>query len=117
MAVSKTNKVLKPLLDDFAQLCGVTVKNRTFNPNDTLKTAKKVAKGLKGRNAVLLANNGALCVAGSAYDATAVEMVLEKECKTEIGKKLFYAGKPINPIETRLMRFVYLQKYSKQAKK
>ena len=80
-------------------------------------TAKKVAKGLKGRNAVLLANNGALCVAGSAYDATAVEMVLEKECKTEIGKKLFYAGKPINPIETRLMRFVYLQKYSKQAKK
>ena len=63
MAVSKTNKVLKPLLDDFAQLCGVTVKNRTFNPNDTLKTAKKVVKGLKGRNAVLLANNGALCVA------------------------------------------------------
>lgn len=117
MAASKTNKVLKPLLDDFAQLCGVTVKNRTFNPNDTLKTAKKVVKGLKGRNAVLLANNGALCVAGSAYDATAVEMVLEKECKTEIGKKLFYAGKPINPIETRLMRFIYLQKYSKQAKK
>ena len=42
---------------------------------------------------------------------------MEKGCKTEIGKKLFYAGKPINPIETRLMRFIYLQKYSKQAKK
>ena len=117
MAVSKTNKVMKPLLDDFAQLCGVTVKNRTFNPNDTLKSSKKVVKGLKGRNAVLLANNGALCVAGSEYDATAVEMVMEKGCKTEIGKKLFYSGKPINPIETRLMRFIYLQKYSKQAKK
>lgn len=117
IAVSKTNKVMKPLLDDFAQLVGVTVKNRTFNPNDTLKSSKKVVKGLKGRNAVLLANNGALCVAGSEYDATAVEMVMEKGCKTEIGKKLFYAGKPINPIETRLMRFIYLQKYSKQAKK
>ncbi|MGN0571619.1 MAG: class II aldolase/adducin family protein [Candidatus Fimenecus sp.] len=117
MAVSQTNKVMKPLLDDFAQLVGVSVKNRAFNPNSTLKSAKKVVKGLKGRNAVLLANNGALCVAGSEYDATAVEMVMEKGCKTEIGKKLFYAGKPINPIETRLMRFIYLQKYSKQAKK
>lgn len=117
MAVSQTNKVMKPLLDDFAQLVGVTVKNRAFNPNSTLKSAKKVVKGLKGRNAVLLANNGALCVAGSEYDATAVEMVVEKGCKTEIGKKLFYAGKPINPIETHLMRFIYLQKYSKQAKK
>ena len=117
MAISKTNKVMKPLLDDFAQLVGVTVKNAVFNPNNTLKTSKKVARALKGRNAVLLANNGALCVAGSEYDATAVEMVMEKGCKTEIGKKLFYAGKQINPIETRLMRFIYLQKYSKQAKK
>lgn len=117
MVVSKTNKVMRPLLDDFAQLVGVTVKNRTFNPNNTLATAKKVVKGLKGRNAVLLANNGALCVAGSEYDATAVEMVMEKGCKTEIGKKLFYAGKPINPIEAHLMRFIYLQKYSKQAKR
>lgn len=117
MAISKTNKVMKPLLDDFAQLVGVTVRNRVFNPNSTLKSSKKVVKALKGRNGVLLANNGALCVAGSEYDATAVEMVMEKGCKTEIGKKLFYAGKPINPIETRLMRFIYLQKYSKQAKK
>lgn len=116
-AISQTNKVMKPLLDDFAQLVGVTVKNVVFNPNNTLKTSKKVVKALKRRNAVLLANNGGLCVAGSEYDATAVEMVLEKGCKAEIGKKLFDAGKPINAIETHLMRFIYLQKYSKQAKK
>ncbi len=117
MAISKTNKVMKPLLDDFAQLVGVTVKSAVFNPNNTLKTSKKVVKALKHRNSVLLPNNGALCVAGSEYDATAVEMVMDKGCKTEVGKKLFYAGKAINPIETRLMRFIYLQKYSKQAKK
>lgn len=117
MAVSKTNKVMKPLLDDFAQLVGVTVRNAVFNPNNTLKTSKKVVKALKGRNGVLVANNGALCVAGSEYDATAVEMVMEKGCKTEIGNKLFGTGKAINPIETRLMRFIYLKKYSKQAKK
>lgn len=117
MAVSKTTKVMKPLLDDLAQLVGVTVKNAVFDPNSTLKSSKKVVRALKGRNGVLLANNGALCVAGSEYDATAVEMVMEKGCKAEVGRKLFGTGKPINPIETRLMRFVYLQKYSKQAKK
>ncbi len=117
LAVSRTNKVMKPLLDDFAQLVGVTVKNAVYNPNNQLRTAKKVVRALKGRNGVLLANNGVLCVAGSEYDATAVEMVMEKGCKTETGKMLFGTGKAINPIETRLMRFIYLQKYSKQAKK
>ena len=117
MAISRKGKKMKPLLDDFAQLVGVTVKHATFDPNSTLKTAKKVAKALKGRNAVLLDNNGALCVAGSEYDAVAVDMVMEKGCKTQVGADLFGTAKPINPIETRLMRFIYLQKYSKKAAK
>lgn len=43
-------------------------------------------------------------------------MVMDKGCKTAVGARLFEAGKPISPIETRLMRFIYLKKYSKQAK-
>lgn len=117
MAMSKKGKTMKPLLDDFAQLVGVTVRHAVYNPSSTLKSSKKVVKALKGRNGVLLDNNGALCVAGSEYDATAVEMVMEKGCMTQVGADLFGTGKPINPIETRLMRFIYLQKYSKQAKK
>ena len=117
VAMSKSGKTMKPLLDDFAQLVGATVRSVTFNPNSTKKTAKKVVKALKGRNGVLLNNNGALCVSGSEYDAAAVEMVMDKGCKTPVGARLFEAGKPINPIETRLMRFIYLKKYSKQAKK
>lgn len=117
MAMSMKGKKMKPLLDDFAQLVGVSVKHAFYNPNNTLKTSKKVAKALKGRNAVLLDGNGALCVAGSEYDAAAVDMVMEKGCKTQVGADLFSAGKPINPIETHLMRFIYLKKYSKKASK
>ena len=117
VAASKLGKTMKPLLDDFAQLCGPTVRLAAYNPNDTLKTTKKVVKKLKGRNAVLLENNGALCVAGSEYDAGAVEIVMDKGCKTYIGAKMFERFKPINPIETRLMRIIYLKKYSKQAGK
>ncbi len=117
VAASKLGKTMKPLLDDFAQLCGPTVRHAAYNPNDTLKTSKKVVKKLKGRNAVLLENNGALCVAGSEYDAGAVEIVMDKGCKTYIGAKMFERFKPINPIEARLMRIIYLKKYSKQAGK
>lgn len=117
VAASKLGKTMKPLLDDFAQLCGPTVRHAVYNPNDTLKTSKKVVKKLKGRNAVLLDNNGALCVAGNEYDAGAVEIVMDKGCKTYIGAKMFQRFKPINPIETRLMRVIYLKKYSKKAGK
>ena len=44
-------------------------------------------------------------------------MVMDKGCKTAVGARLFEACKPISPIETRLMRFIYLKNYSKQAKK
>lgn len=117
VAASKLGKTMKPLLDDFAQLCGPTVRLAAYNPNDTLKTSKKVVKKLKCRNAVLLENNGALCVASSEYDAGAVEIVMDKGCKTYIGAKMFERFKPINPIEARLMRIIYLKKYSKQAGK
>lgn len=117
VAASKLGKTVKPLLDDFAQLCGATVKHAAYNPNDTLKTSKNVVKKLKGRNAVLLDNNGALCVAGNEFDAGAVELVMDKGCKTYIGAKMFERFKPINPIETRLMRIIYLKKYSKKAGK
>ena len=117
VAASQLGKTMKPLLDDFAQLVGVTVKHVTYNPNDTLKSSKKVVKALKKRNAVLLDNNGALCVAGSEYDAGAVEIVMDKGCKTYVGAKMFERFSPINPIETHLMRFIYLKKYSKKAGK
>ena len=117
VAASKLGKKMRPLLDDFAQLVGVNVKHVAYNPNDSLKTSKKVVKALKKRNAVLLDNNGALCVAGSEYDAGAVEIVMDKGCKTYIGAKMFDRFSPINPIETHLMRFIYLKKYSKKAGK
>lgn len=114
---SKEGKKMLPLIDDFAQIVGATVKHSKYNPNDSLKTSKKVVKALKGRNAVLLENNGALCVAGNEFDAGAIEFITKKGAKIQVCSKLYNNVKPINPIETRLMRVVYLLKYSKQANK
>lgn len=114
---SKMTKKMRPLIDDFAQIVGATVKRAAYNPNDSLKTSKKVVKKLKGRNAVLLENNGALCVAGNEFDAGAIEFITKKGAKIQVCSKLYDNVKPINPVETRLMRVVYLLKYSKQANK
>lgn len=117
VACSKMGKKMRPLIDDFAQIVGVNVKSAKYDPNNSLATAKKVVKKLNGRNAVLLENNGALCVAGSEFDAGAIEFITNKGAKIQISAKMFGKVQPINPIETRLMRLVYKLKYSKQAEK
>lgn len=116
VAVSKIGKTMKPLLDDFAQLIGITVRGAEYDPGNTVKSAKKVVRKLRGRNAVLLSGNGALCAAGDKSDAEAVEMVLEKGARTQISADLIGGAKAINPVEALLMRVVYKTKYSKQKK-
>ncbi|MDR1630708.1 MAG: class II aldolase/adducin family protein [Oscillospiraceae bacterium] len=114
VSASRLGVTIKPLLDDLAQIAGATVRSAEFDPSNTMKTAKKTVKKLRGRNAVMLKNNGAICVAKDEEEAGAVELVLEKGTKTYLTASLFEKINPINAIETRIMRFVYLQKYSKQ---
>lgn len=117
VACSKMGKTMRPLIDDFAQIVGVTVKHASYNPNNSLKTSKKVVRALRGRNAVLLDNNGALCVAGNEFDAGAIEFITNKGAKIQVCAKMYEKVEPINPIETRLMHLIYKLKYSKQAEK
>ncbi len=107
--VARQGGAVKPLLDDFAQLAGVTV--RAAEPEGAA-----IVRALKGRNAVLVKGRGALCCAGDADDAEAVEMVLEKGCDAYLAALMHGTLKPIAPLECRLMRFVYLKKYSKMKK-
>ncbi len=105
----RQGQTIKPLLDDFAQLAGVTV--RVAEPEGTA-----IVRALKARNAVLIKGRGALCCAVDADDAEAVEMVLEKGCDAHLAALMHGTLKPISPLECRLMRFVYLKKYSKMKK-
>ncbi len=117
VALSKKGKTIRPMLDDFAQLCGPVVKTAVFNPNSTLCSSKKVAKALGKRNAVFVKDNGAICVADSQFNAEAVELVMEKHAKTAIGAELYADVKPISKLDAHLMNFIYKIKYSKKAGK
>ncbi len=115
-AASKIGATVKPFLDDFAQIVGVTVKCAEFDAGDTLKSSKKVVKALggKSRNAVLLKNNGAVCCGPNKDEAGATEMVMEKNCKTYLASELFGGTKAIGKLDSVLMNVVYRLKYSKQ---
>ncbi len=107
-AVSYSGIKLFPFLDDFAQIAGTSVKSAEAG-------TVKISGQLNNSSAVLIQGNGALCCGNSKSDAAAVSMVVEKNCRALICGALFGGTKPINPIESRLMRFIYLKKYSKQA--
>ena len=115
VAASKITKVLRPLLDDFAQIAGTTIKTAAFDPNYTAKTAPAVAKALgKHKTAALLKDNGAVCVGPSMDEAEASEMVTAKNCKTYVASRMFKKAKNIGKADALLMNVVYRLKYSKQ---
>ena len=107
LAISRANITLYPMVDDFAQIVGTKVKTVIYTAND-------IANALKNTSAVIIKNKGALCCAASEEDAFAIEMILEKNSKIALCSSLFKDVKPLSKLDSMLMRFVYLKKYSKQ---
>ena len=108
-------KKLKPLIDDFAQIAGVTISNVEFDPNNTLKTSKKVVKALgKTKTVALIRDNGAVCCGKNQDEAEASEMVADKNCQTFVSTQLFGKAKYVGAVDALLENVVYRLKYSKQ---
>lgn len=107
LAISRANITLYPMVDDFAQIVGTKVKTVIYTAND-------IANALKNTSALIIKNKGALCCAASEEDAFAIEMILEKNSKIALCSSLFKDVKPLSKLDSMLMRFVYLKKYSKQ---
>lgn len=115
LTVSQIGKAICPLLDDFAQIIGVNVRVASnFEPGDHTGATREIVRKLKGRSAVLLIDNGALCYGLNRSDAAAAAVIMEKNCRAVIVSALFGWGKPINTFECHLMRHIYLRHYSKK---
>lgn len=108
IAYSRAGRPMKPLLDDFAQMVGTSAAVVENNP-------EAIAAALKRSSAVIVRDQGALCVGSTREDALAASIIIEKNAKAYVGAKLFGSVKPIAYWESLLMRIVYLKKYSKQA--
>jgi hypothetical protein len=111
LTAAQAGRVVPPLLDDFAQLVGVTARVVGEEKADP-RFIHRVLKGLRRRNAVLIPDWGGLCAAASFDDALAVVQVLEKGCRAYIDSAFLGGGFRINPVEAWLMRLVYKYQYA-----
>jgi len=115
--VAAAHREVPPILDDMTQIIGPTVRVAEYALPSTKKITKKTVKALKGRNAALMANHGAVCVGRDLDEAFVVCQVLEKACKAFIEAEFLGGAKTINKFEAHLMHQFYLRKYSAKARK
>jgi L-fuculose-phosphate aldolase len=103
------------VLDDLAQIIGPSVRVADYALPSTKKIVRATVKALRGRNAALMANHGAVCVGRDLDEAFVACQVLEKGCKAFIEAEFLGGAKHINKFEAWAMHQVYLKKYSKMA--
>lgn len=108
-AVSRMGKKLYPMIDDMAQIGGTSFDCIRFKDG----WAKRAVRSLKGKNAVLIRNGGAVCTGNSLDEAEAVASVLEKNCLAKLYSDACFKNHRLNYFDALLQRKIYLMKYSK----
>ncbi|MHA2252164.1 MAG: class II aldolase/adducin family protein [Candidatus Kariarchaeaceae archaeon] len=114
--VATARREVPPILDDMVQIIGPSIRVAKYALPSTKKIVKETMKALKGRNAALMANHGAIGIGRDIEEAFTVCLVLEKACKSFIEAEFLGGAKAINKFEAYLMHQIYLRKYSKQDK-
>ncbi len=115
--VATARREVPPIIDDMVQIIGPSVRVSKYTMAGTRKFAKNAIKALRGRQAALLANHGAVCIGRSLKEAFAVSEVLEKACKAFIEAEFLGGAKTISKFSATIMHQVYLKKYSRQEDK
>jgi len=115
--VAAARREVPAILDDLAQIIGPSVRVAPYALPSTKKIVRETVKALKGRNAALMANHGAICVGRDIDEAFVACQVLEKGCKAFIEAEFLGGAKGINKFEAWAMHQFYLKKYSAKATK
>lgn len=107
LAVSNGWPLLRPYLDDLAQIAGADVL--CVRPK-----AAQVGLAVGGRNAVLLRGQGALCAGGVESDVEAVRSLLRKGCAARLYAQTLPRCRPLSLADAALQRMVYLHSYKRK---
>lgn len=109
---SAKKQTLKPILDDMAQICGVSIKCAAKN------TADKVVSAIAGqRNACFLPEAGAVVTGRTLDEVCTATLVLDKACNAELLAEKKGGTTFMSPINALLEHVVFKMKYSKTNQK
>jgi ribulose-5-phosphate 4-epimerase/fuculose-1-phosphate aldolase len=112
---SEIREEIPPILDDQAQLLGVSV--RVAEVGDSAKALTRVLKALQSRYAAVCSDGRCLCIGATLDDTFIAAQLLEKTAKAYTEAKYLGGAKPINRLEAWFMQQYYQLKYAKEAKK
>ncbi|MCR4996154.1 MAG: class II aldolase/adducin family protein [Butyrivibrio sp.] len=110
MTVSRTATHLRPLLFDFAELVGYSVK---IPSNEHGKDGHSYHNIKKNSNAVFALNDGAYCIGETLEDAVAASIVLDKGCIAYLAALRHGEGHPISYLDCIKMNKYYKKVYSR----
>lgn len=105
---SNIKKEIPPILDDQAQLLGVSIK--IAKPN-----AKAIVAALRSRYAAITEDGLCISLGSTIEDTYVAAQLLEKTSKCYTEAQKIGGAKTINCVEAWLMQQFYLFKYSKAA--
>ncbi len=108
MTVSRRANNMRPLLDDFAQLIGPSVKI----PNNEGEIYNNIKKNV---NVLFVPNDGCYCFGQTYEEAEAVAMVLDKGCIAYMAVMRNGEGHYLSVFDCRKMNRNYRKNYSKLA--
>jgi len=114
--VAAARRDVPPILDDLAQIIGPGVRCAAYALPSTRKIVRVTLKALRGRNADLLANHGAVCIGRDLEEAFTCCQILEKGCKAFIEAEFLGGARSINRLEAAFMHQYYLRKYARKEK-
>ncbi|MBQ3796296.1 MAG: class II aldolase/adducin family protein [Butyrivibrio sp.] len=112
MTVSRRANHMRPLLDDFAQLIGYSIR---VPSNEHGKDGTSYHNIKRHVNAIFSLNDGAYCVGSNEDDAMAVAIVLDKGCIAHTAVMRHGEGHYLSLFECYKMNRHYRKSYSKLA--
>jgi ribulose-5-phosphate 4-epimerase/fuculose-1-phosphate aldolase len=112
---STVKEEIPPILDDQAQLLGVSI--RVADVSDKKSASSKIASALSSRFAAVCSDGRCICVGATVDEAYIAAQLLEKTSKAFIEAKWLGGAKSINRFEAWAMQMYFQFKYSREAKK
>lgn len=109
LACAEGGKTIRAQLDDMAQMIGSIIP--IVRPDE-----QAIIDVFEKKEAVLVPGVGAICHTLTDEDSSAMCLLVEKACISWLHTKAMGVNKHLSWFDTRLMRAIYLRKYSKMAR-
>ncbi|MGI6686683.1 MAG: class II aldolase/adducin family protein [Bacillota bacterium] len=102
---------IPPVLEEAAQLIGGSIEVAKYAMPGSRELAQNAVRVLENRNAVLLANHGAVGVGRSLDEALTVAILVEKLAQVFLNAKLLGTPHILDDLETKILRENFLKNY------